>query len=62
MREIAIEEVTAEGLLLQMNRTQIFEKDEKGDGRIEECHQGEKQIGVWIDWLEQPIRLSLWQS
>ena len=43
MREIAIEEVTAEGLLLQMNRTQIFEKDEKGDGRIEECHQGENR-------------------
>ena len=38
MREIAIEEVTAEGLLLQMNRTPIFKKDEKGDGRIEECH------------------------
>ena len=43
MREIAIEEVTAEGLLLQMNRTQIFEKDEKGDGQIEECHQGENR-------------------
>ena len=26
MREIAIEEVTVEGLLLQMNRTQIFER------------------------------------
>ena len=43
MREIAIEEVTVEDLLLQMNRTQIFERDEEEDGRIEECHQGENR-------------------
>ena len=43
MREIAIEEVTVGDLLLQMNRIQIFERDDEGDGRIEECHQGENR-------------------
>ena len=33
--EIAIEEVIVEDLLLQMNRTQIFERDKEGDGRVE---------------------------
>ena len=50
MREIAIEGVIAEDLLLQINKIQIFERDEEGYGRVEECHQGEnkpksRQIG-----------------
>ena len=50
MREIATEGVIAEDLLLQINKIQIFERDEEGYGRVEECHQGEnkpesRQIG-----------------
>ena len=49
MREIAIEEVTVEGLLLQMNRTQIFFREIR-----KEMDKLRNAIKEKTDWSPNP--------
>ena len=44
MKGIVREEVIVKDLFLHMIRIQIFERDEEGDGQVEECYQREDRL------------------